>query len=45
MLGDMKDDLQQYEGEYVKSIDLNRYNKGNMEIMTNREINKKLILQ
>ena len=50
MLGEelMKDDLQQYEGEYVKSIDLNRYNKGIylLEIMTNRgTINKKLILQ
>ena len=38
----------EYEGEYVKSIDLNRYNKGIylLEIITNRgTINKKLILQ
>ncbi len=50
MLGEemIKEDAQQYEGEYVKSIDLNKYNKGIylLEIITNNgTINKKLILQ
>ena len=50
MLGEeiIKEDMQKYEGEYVKSIDLNRYNKGVylLEIITNNgTINKKLILQ
>ena len=50
MLGEemINEYIQQYEGEYVKSINLNRYNKGIylLEIITNNgTVNKKLILQ
>ena len=50
MLGEemIKEGVQQHEGEYIKSIDLNKYNKGIylLEIITNNgTINKKLILQ
>ena len=44
----IKEDLQQFVGEYVKSINLNKYVKGVyfLEIETNNGIiNKKLILQ
>ena len=44
----LTEDLQQFAGEYVKSIDLNKYTKGVylLEIETNQGIiNKKLILQ
>jgi hypothetical protein len=44
----IKEDLQQFVGEYVKSINLNEYNRGIyfLEIETNTGvINKKLILQ
>ena len=44
----IKDDLQQFVGEYVKSINLNKYTKGFyfLEIETNDGvINKKLVLQ
>ncbi|MBH70583.1 MAG: hypothetical protein CMP69_05055, partial [Flavobacteriales bacterium] len=44
----IKEDLQQFVGEYVKVIDLNNYDKGVylLEITTNKGIiNKKLILQ
>jgi hypothetical protein len=44
----IKEDLQQFVGEYVKSINLNEYNRGIyfLEIETNGGvINKKLILQ
>ena len=44
----IREDMQKYVGEYVKSIDLNNYNKGIylLEIETNNGIiNKKLILQ
>jgi len=44
----MKEELQQFVGEYVKSINLNEYNRGIyfLEIETNTGvINKKLILQ
>ena len=44
----IKEDLQQFVGEYVKVIDLNNYEKGIylLEITTNNGIiNKKLILQ
>jgi len=43
----IKEDLQQFVGEYVKVIDLNNYDKGIylLEITTNNGvINKKLIL-
>ena len=42
------EDLQKFVGQYVKSIDLNKYNRGIyfLEIITNEgTINKKLILQ
>jgi len=50
MLGEemIKECVQQHKGEYVKSINLNQYNKGIylLEIITNNgTINKKLILQ
>ena len=50
LLGDeiLKEDVQQYVGEYVKLINLNQYKKGFylLEIITNNgTINKKLILQ
>ena len=44
----IKEDLQQFVGEYVKVIDLNNYDKGVylLEITTNKGvINKKLMLQ
>ena len=44
----MKENLQQFVGEYVKSFNLNQYTKGIylLEIETNQGIiNKKLILQ
>jgi hypothetical protein len=44
----ISDDLQQFVGEYVKSINLNKYTKGIyfLEIETNGGVvNKKLILQ
>ena len=50
MLGEemIKEYIQKLEGQYIKSIDLNKYNKGIylLEIITNNgTINKKLILQ
>ena len=42
------DDMQQFVGEYVKTINLNQYKNGVylLEIITNKgPINKKLILQ
>ena len=50
MLGEelIKEDVQQFVGEYVKSINLNQYKKAIylLEIITdNGTINKKLILQ
>ena len=44
----VRDDTQQFVGEYVKIINLNQYKKGVylLEIITNQgTINKKLILQ
>ena len=44
----IKEDMQQFVGEYVKTINLNQYKKGVylLEIITNNgTINKKLILQ
>ena len=44
----IKEDLQQFVGEYVKKVNLNNYSKGIyfLEIETNKGIiNKKLILQ
>ena len=50
MLGEeiVREDAQQFVGEYVKTINLNQYKKGIylLEITTNQgTINKKLILQ
>ena len=48
LLSVITEDLQQFVGEYVKAINLNRYTKGIyfLEIETNDGvINKKLILQ
>ena len=42
------DDMQQFVGEYVRSIDLNKHSKGIylLEIITDKGIiNKKLVLQ